>query len=113
MLGVIAVSNAPASPKGMILKPGVKGCVTVTILFFGTEAHDGDGSAVEVIGADNDFCFAVRDTFHFVTPLANGFYARFYRFSTAVHRERKVGMGQFAEFFIKQSELVIAERRVM
>ena len=72
VLGVIAAASASESPNGTMRKPGGNGPKPPRASGIGGEADDGDGAAVEVVGADDDLGLVLRHAPHLVAPFANG-----------------------------------------
>ena len=75
----------------------------------GGEAHDGDGAAVKIVGADDDLGLVLRHAAHFIAPLANRLDGGFDGLGAGVHGQDLVGAGEAREFFVEQPELVVAE----
>ena len=89
----------------MTLPPSTVACVRVR-----READDGDGAAVEVVGADDDLGFTLGHAAHLIAPLAHRLDCRFDGFGARIHRQDLVRAGKGSEFLIVKRELVVAER---
>ena len=84
-VGVIASRRAARVTEGNHLEAGSEGAEAVAILLVGGKADDGDGAAVEIVGADDDFGLAFGNAFDFVSPFAGGLERGFDGFRAGVH----------------------------
>ena len=69
----------------------------VAILLVGGKADDGHGSAMEVVGADDDLRLTVGDAFDLIAPLARRLHRRLHRLGAGVHRQRHLEAGKLVE----------------
>ena len=83
----------------------------VAILLVGREADDGDGAAVEIVGADDDLGLAVRDALDLVAPLARRLDRGLDRLGAGVHRQRHVEAGEFVQFLAQKRQADRCGRR--
>ncbi len=95
--------------EGDLAEAGGKGAEAALVLGFGGEADDGDGAAVEVIGADEDLTLAGGDAAHGLAPFAGGFEGGFDGFDAGVHGQGHVEAGEFVQVAVEEGELVVAE----
>ena len=109
VLGVIASRRALRIAEGNDLESGRERPEAVAVLLVGREADDGHGAAVKIVGADDDFGFAVRNAFDLVAPLAGGLDGGLHRLGAGVHGQRHVEAGQLVEFLVEQRQLIVAE----
>ena len=79
VFGVMAAAQRLDVAERDDLEARGEGAEAVAVLLLGGEADDGDGAAVEVVGADDDLGLAVRDALDLVAPLARGLDAPFRR----------------------------------
>ena len=91
------------------LEAGREGPEAVAVLRLGREADDGDGAAVEVVGADDDLGLPVGMPLHLVAPLARGLDRGLDGLGAGVHRQHRVVAGQLAELLVRERQLVVAE----
>ncbi len=64
---------------------------------------------MKIVAADNDFRLVLGDAFDLVAPLSDGLDRGLDGFGPGVHGQDFVGIGEVAEFFVKRTELVVAE----
>ncbi len=95
--------------EGDDLEAGSERAEAVAVLLVGREADDGDGAAVEVVGADDDLGLAVGNAFDLVAPLARGLDRGLDGLGAGVHGQRHVEAGEVVQFFVEQRQLVVAE----
>ena len=95
--------------EGDDLEAGEEGAEAVAVLFVGGEADDGDGAAVEVVGADDDLGLVGGDAFDLVAPFASDFDGGLDGFGAGVHEESHLVAGEVVEVFEEARELVVAE----
>ena len=99
MLGVMACAQGLGVAEGNDLEAGGERAEAVAVLLVGGEADDGDGAAVEVVGADDDLGLAVGNAFDLVAPLARGFDGGLDRLGAGVHGQRHLEAGEVVEVF--------------
>ena len=92
------------------LEAGRERTESVAVLLVAGEADDGHGASVKVVGADDDFGFAVGNAFDLVAPLARRLDGGFHRFGAGVHGQGHVEAGEFVQFLVEQRQLVVAKR---
>ena len=64
---------------------------------------------MKVVGADDDFGFAVGNAFELVAPLAGRLHGGLHRLRARVHGQRHLETGQVVEFLIEQRQLIVAK----
>ncbi len=109
VFGVIALSRASASPKGMTGKPGREGPEVLAVKGLGGEADDGHRPAVEVVGAGDDLGPVLGHALLLVAPLAGRLDGRLHGLGPRVHRQDHLVAGQLAELLGQERPLVVAE----
>lgn len=95
--------------EGDDLEAGQEGTEAFAVLVVGGEADDGDGAAVEVIGADDNLCLIGWDAFDLVAPLAGNLEGGLDGLGAGVHEERHLEAGEVVELLVEERELVVAE----
>ncbi len=95
--------------EGDDFEAGEEGTEAFAILLVGREADDGDGAAVEVVGADDDLGLIGGDAFDLVAPLAGDLEGGLDGLGAGVHGERHLEAGEVVEFLVEERELVVAE----
>src|SRR6516225_10272135 len=75
----------------------------------GAKADDGQGTTVEVVGADDDFGPVFWDTLYLIAPFTRDLDCAFHRFGARVHGQNLVRTGGGAELLAEQRELVVHE----
>ncbi len=86
-----------------------EGSESISTLGVGAEANDGRCSSVEVLGADDDLCFALCDAFLSVSPLAGRLNCGLDAFCAGVHGEDRFHLAQLCEGGAHGSQLVVME----
>jgi hypothetical protein len=95
--------------EGDDLEAGEEGAEAFAVLLVGGEADDGDGAAVEVVGADDDLGLIGGDAFDLIAPLTGDLKRGLDGLGAGVHEEGHLEAGEIVEVFVEERELVVAE----
>ena len=95
--------------EGDDLEAGREGAEAVAVLRVGGEADDGDGAAVEVVGADDDLGLIFRHALDLVGPLAGELEGGLDGLGAGVHGQGHVEAGEVVDLLVEERELVVAE----
>src|SRR5216683_2799863 len=95
--------------EGDDLEAGQEGAEAFAVLVVGGEADDGDGAAVEVVGADDDLGLVGGDSLDGVAPLAGDLEGGLDGLGAGVHGERHLEAGEAVQLLVEEGELVVAE----
>ena len=109
MLGVTALRERLEVAEGHDAEALGERTEAVARVGIGGEADDGDGAAVEVVGADDDLGLVLGHAAHLVAPLADGLDGGLDGLRAGVHGEYLVGAGQPRELLVEERELVVAK----
>jgi hypothetical protein len=85
------------------------GAVVVVGQWVGRESHQGDGAAVEAVGAGDDLGPVGRDPLDLVAPLAGGLDGGLDRLGAGVHQQHGLHAAQLGQGFAEWAEPVVVD----